>query len=112
MLGAVWSPCIGPTLGGAIALASQGQNLAWVTLIMVSFAMGVSTLILALGFSARETIRSRIGRLRRLAESSKPIMGAVFIGIGLMILTGANHLIDGWLLDVLPVWIQDLSVML
>ena len=24
LLGAVWSPCIGPTLGGAIALASQG----------------------------------------------------------------------------------------
>ena len=24
LLGAVWSPCVGPTLGGAIALASQG----------------------------------------------------------------------------------------
>lgn len=112
LLGAVWSPCIGPTLGGAIALASQGQNLTWVTLIMVSFALGVSTLILALGFSARETIRSRVGRLRRLSESSKPIMGAVFIGIGLIVLTGANHVIDGWLLDALPVWIQDLSVAL
>ena len=27
LLGAVWSPCIGPTLGGAISLASQGENL-------------------------------------------------------------------------------------
>ena len=26
LLGAVWSPCIGPTLGGAIALASQGSK--------------------------------------------------------------------------------------
>ena len=29
LLGAVWSPCIGPTLGGAISLASQGESLAW-----------------------------------------------------------------------------------
>lgn len=112
LLGAVWSPCIGPTLGGAIALASQGQNLVWVSLIMVSFAMGVSTLILGLGFGARETIRSRTNGLRRLSEKSKPLMGAVFAGVGLMILTGANHLIDGWLLDTLPVWLQDLSVAL
>lgn len=27
LLGIVWSPCIGPTLGGAIALASQGESL-------------------------------------------------------------------------------------
>ena len=29
LLGIVWSPCVGPTLGGAIALASQGENLIW-----------------------------------------------------------------------------------
>lgn len=27
LLGAVWSPCIGPTLGAAIAMASAGENL-------------------------------------------------------------------------------------
>lgn len=110
LLGAVWSPCIGPTLGGAIALASQGEDLVWVTLIMTGFALGVSTLILGLGFGARETIRSRTSRLRRLAERSKPLMGMIFIAIGLLILTGANHVIDGWLLDALPAWLQDLSV--
>jgi len=29
LLGAIWSPCIGPTLGGAISMASQGKNLGW-----------------------------------------------------------------------------------
>ena len=53
LLGLVWSPCIGPTLGAAISLASQGQNLGWVTLIMTAFALGVSTLILALGYGTR-----------------------------------------------------------
>ena len=45
LLGAVWSPCIGPTLGGAISLASQGESLAWAGAIMVAFALGVSSII-------------------------------------------------------------------
>ncbi|MCW8842534.1 MAG: sulfite exporter TauE/SafE family protein, partial [Rhodobacteraceae bacterium] len=53
LLGAVWSPCVGPTLGGAISLASQGANLLWAGLIMVAFALGVSTIILVLGYGAR-----------------------------------------------------------
>ena len=39
LLGAIWSPCIGPTLGGAISMASQGKNLGWAFLIMLSFGL-------------------------------------------------------------------------
>jgi len=110
LLGTVWSPCIGPTLGGAIALASQGQNLGYVTLIMVCFALGVSTLIIGLGLGAREAIRSRAHSLRGLAERSKPIIGAVFIAVGALLLFQVHHVIEGWLLDIMPIWLQDLSV--
>lgn len=112
LLGMVWSPCIGPTLGGAIALASQGQNLFFVTLIMTFFALGVSTLIFALSYGARETIRARADSLRALAEHSKPIIGFTFIAIGLMLFFGLHHYIEGWALDVMPIWLQDLSVAL
>lgn len=110
LLGAVWSPCIGPTLGGAIALASQGQNLGYATLIMVAFAMGVSTLIVGLGLGAREAIRTRAQSLRGLAERSKPILGATFIAVGLMLLLKVHHIIEAWALQVMPIWLQDLSV--
>ena len=112
LLGAVWSPCIGPTLGGAIALASQGDNLGYVTLIMIFFAMGVSTLILGLGLGAREAIRTRAQMLRSLAERSKPILGATFIAVGLMLFFQFHHIIEAWALDVMPIWLQDLSVAL
>ena len=112
LLGAVWSPCIGPTLGGAIALASQGQNLGYVTLIMAAFALGVSTLILALSFGARETIRTRAHALRGLAERSKPIIGATFIAVGLMLFFKFHYIIEAWLLSIMPIWLQDLSVVL
>lgn len=112
LLGAVWSPCIGPTLGGAIALASQGESLGFATLIMAFFALGVSTLIIGLGLGAREAIRSRATALRGLAERSKPILGVTFIAVGLMLVFKIHHIIESWALDVMPIWLQDLSVAL
>lgn len=112
LLGAVWSPCIGPTLGGAIALASQGQNLGYAGLIMVFFAMGVSTLIIGLGLGAREAIRTRAQALRGIAERSKPILGVTFIAVGLMLFLKFHHIIEAWALQVMPIWLQDLSVAL
>jgi len=111
LLGTVWSPCIGPTLGGAIALASQGENLGYVALIMVFFALGVSTFTIGLGMGARESIRARAQAFRGLAERSKPIIGAAFITIGLMLFFQIHHIIEGWLLNIMPIWLQDLSVM-
>lgn len=109
LLGAVWSPCVGPTLGGAISLASQGQNLLWVFAIMTSFALGVSSVILLLGYGTREAIRSRQQQLRGLAERAKPILGITFLLVGLMIFFKFHYVIEAWLVDVLPDWFQDLS---
>ena len=110
LLGAVWSPCIGPTLGGAIALASGGESLIWAFLIMVSFALGVSTLILGIGMGGQSLIRGRANALRGLAERSKPIMGAVFIGVGAMILLRIHHMIEYWAVTTLPSWFNNLSI--
>ena len=110
LLGAVWSPCIGPTLGGAIALASQGQNLGHVTLIMTAFALGVSTILLGLAYGARSTIGRNTARLRQIAQASRPILGGAFLLVGVGLLLQWHHAIDIWLLDTLPPWLIDLSV--
>lgn len=112
MLGAVWSPCVGPTLGGAISLAYSGENLMYASGIMISFALGISTVILLLGYGAREAIMSRQATMRVLAEKSKPLMGIIFLLVGIMILTQFHHVIESWLLDIMPIWLQDLSVAL
>ncbi len=38
LLGAVWSPCVGPTLGAASVLAAQGKDLGQVAATMSSSA--------------------------------------------------------------------------
>lgn len=110
LLGVVWSPCIGPTLGAAIALAAQGQDLIRAGGVMVAFALGVSTLIVAIAYGARSALKRRQVMLRRVAKWAKPIMGVIFILIGSVLLLRFNHLLDAWLLRVLPDWLVDFSV--
>ena len=112
LLGAVWSPCIGPTLGGAISLASQGEDLGRATLTMVAFAFGVSTVILALGYGARSVIQRRQSWMRQVASKARPIMGLIFIAVGVGLLLRVHHLLEYWAILVLPAWLIDLSVSL
>jgi cytochrome c biogenesis protein CcdA len=112
LLGAVWSPCIGPTLGGAIALAAQGERLLHAGAIMAAFALGVSTLIIGLGFGARGAIMKRQGALRALAGRARPAMGIVFLVVGAALFFGLHYRIEAWMLDHMPYWLQDLSVSL
>ncbi len=112
LLGAVWSPCIGPTLGGAISLASQGENLGQVALTMIIFALGVSTIIVALGYGARSVIMGRQAAMRRIADKSRPIMGVAFVAVGLGILFRVHHMLEAWAIQNLPAWLIDFSVIL
>lgn len=110
LLGAVWSPCIGPTLGGAISLASQGGSLLWAGAIMVSFAAGVGTLILALGYGARGLLIRHKSVMRVIAEKARPAMGIVFLLVGTALLFRLQHYAEAWAVNALPYWLQDLSV--
>ncbi len=112
LLGAVWSPCVGPTLGGAISLASQGQSLAWAGAIMAAFAMGVATVILALGYGTRSLLARHRTTLRGIADKAKPIMGVVFVAVGSAILFRLHHVAEAWLIEALPAWLTDFSVSL
>src|SRR5712692_10574986 len=42
LLGAVWSPCVGPTLGAASLLAARGRDLPQVALTMFAFGVGAA----------------------------------------------------------------------
>lgn len=112
LLGAVWSPCIGPTLGGAIALAASGGNLWQAGAVMLAFAAGVSTLILGLAYGARAAMQRRQAALRALAARSRPVMGVVLIAVGLALATGLHHRIERWAIETLPPGLIDFSVSL
>ena len=110
LLGAVWSPCIGPTLGGAIGLAASGEGLGQATVTMLAFGAGVSTVLMALAYGSRQAVGARREKPAAWMPWAKPLMGAVLLVVGFAILFHIDRMIEGWLLDRMPVWLQDLSV--
>ncbi|NKC11441.1 MAG: cytochrome c biogenesis protein CcdA [Gammaproteobacteria bacterium] len=110
LLGAVWSPCIGPTLGGAIGLAASGEGLGQATVTMILFGLGISTILVALSYGSRELVVSRRQMLMRWMPHAKLIMGLALIVVSIAILTKMDKPIESWLLDLMPVWLQDLSI--
>jgi len=110
LLGAVWVPCVGPTLGGAIALASAGENLIWAAATMLSFALGISTIIVVLAYGAQNALRKRRDMLRKLSGKVRLLMGLIFVLVGTALFFNLHIMAEIWLLDTLPFWLQDLSV--
>ncbi|MFN0115091.1 MAG: cytochrome c biogenesis CcdA family protein [Paracoccaceae bacterium] len=110
LLGAVWSPCIGPTLGGAIALASSGGSLIAAGVTMTAFAAGVATVMLAIAFGARAALARNRARMQALATGARPILGWAFVAVALLILSGGVRMIESAAVRILPYWLQDLSV--
>ena len=110
LLGAVWSPCIGPTLGGAIGLAASGDNLAQASATMLVFSIGVSTILMSLAYGSREILASRRQRLMQWMPLAKPIMGAALLLVGLAVLLHVDKMVESLLLDLMPIWLLDLSV--
>jgi cytochrome c biogenesis protein CcdA len=56
LLGAAWSPCVGPTLGAASLLATQGRSLGVVAATMVFFGFGAALPLLLAGRLSRQAL--------------------------------------------------------
>ena len=102
LLGIVWAPCVGPTLGVAIAAASQGQDLMGSFLIFLVFGLGVASSVLAFAYGSRKAMGERRKSLGTLAQYGKPVFGAALLVVGLMVVTGFDKVIEIALLDALP----------
>ena len=102
LLGIVWAPCVGPTLGVAIAAASQGKDLIASFVIFLAFGLGVAASILVFAYGSRRALGDRRKTLLNLARFGKPAFGAALLAVGVMVLTGLDKLLEAALLDALP----------
>lgn len=105
LLGAVWTPCVGPTLGAAVALAAQGQHLAYAASAMFLFALGIATPLLVLTMGTQATVLRRKDALRRLSAHAQPLLGVLLILIGLSIVTGWMTEWEALALELMPHWL-------
>ncbi len=112
LLGAVWSPCVGPTLGAASVLAARGEDLATVAVTMFAFGLGAAAPLLVLGMLSRQTLLRWRDRLLATGQGLKQAMGAVLIGVGVLILSGTDKRVEAFLVEVSPAWLTEITTRL
>ena len=110
LLGAVWSPCVGPTLGAASIEAARGENLGAVALTMLAFGIGAAIPLLLLGLASRELLLRWRGRLMSGAKRGKLLLGAIVLASGLGVLTGLDKQLETFLVQHSPDWLTNLTV--
>ena len=109
LLGVVWSPCVGPTLGAATTLASQGRNLGQIALLMLIFGIGAAAPLVLLGSLSRATLVQVRGRLLSAGKYGKQLLGLVMLGLGALIATGMDKSVEAWVLDRTPEWLTAIT---
>lgn len=109
VLGVVWSPCVGPTLGAAVVLASQGSDLSQVALMMGTFGLGAALPVLGLAYLSRSAMLKVRGKLMQAGKTGKALLGAGMIVIAALILTGADKPIETALVEHSPAWLTALT---
>ena len=109
LLGVVWSPCVGPTLGVAVTLASQGQALAQVAAVMLTFSLGAGLPLLVIGMLSRQALGVWRGRMMDAGQKAKKLFGAALLLIGVLVLSGADKDFEKWALDVMPEWMVNVT---
>jgi cytochrome c biogenesis protein CcdA len=87
LLGAVWSPCVGPTL----------------------FGIGAALPLILLGLVSRATLMAVRARLMSAGKLGKALLGAAFILIGAAIVSGADKRVEAALVDASPPWLTELT---
>ena len=105
LLGFVWLPCVGPTLGAAIALASLGQSMPLAFVVMLAYGVGTAGVLLAAGlFSGRLLKKWRPGVMASGAAGKK-ILGWSLLVLGLLVITGTDKYLEAMAVGLLPTWI-------
>ena len=109
LLGIVWSPCVGPTLGTATVLASQGESLGEVAVVMAAFGLGIASILLLLSLATRGFMQRWRGRMMATGHLGKMVLAVLLILIGVAILFGIDRILEAAILSVSPDWLIEWS---
>jgi cytochrome c-type biogenesis protein len=104
LLGAVfalgWTPCLGPTLTGVIAVASatEGANVARGVVLVVAYCLGLGIPFVLLAFGSARAVQG-LGWLRRHTRAIQMFGGVLLILVGTALVTGLWADFISWVRD-------------
>jgi cytochrome c-type biogenesis protein len=109
LLGAVWSPCVGPTLGAASILAAQGSDLGVVGATMLCFGLGAGLPLAAVGLLSREALLRWRMRMMSGGGRAKAAFAILLVMIGVLVVTRLDKRVETLVVDHSPRWLTELT---
>lgn len=105
LLALIWAPCIGPTMGAAIVMASSSGTASTAAFAMCAFAIGAALSLLLAGRILRGAAKATRAKVSFSARWLRSALGVAFILVGLGAITGFDHVIEGWIVERMPDWL-------
>ena len=102
LLGLVWSPCAGPLLGSTLALVATSGGAARGALLLGLFGIGAALPLVGAAYASRAGFGRVRGWVLAHAGAAKTAMGALLVLVGVLILSGGDHVIEAWVNERLP----------
>ena len=109
LLGSIWTPCAGPTLGAATLLAAQGRDFTQVLAVMLAFGIGTALPLLGLGILSRATLQRLRGGMMEAGRTGKALLGGGLVAVSLLMLTGLDHPLETLLTNASPAWLTSVT---
>lgn len=109
LLGAVWSPCVGPTLGAASVLAAQGSDLASVAAVMIVFGLGAALPLVLVSRLSREVLLRWRGQMMQVGKGGKILLGSASLAVSMLILSGLDRAVETAWVEASPAWLTSLT---
>jgi cytochrome c-type biogenesis protein len=110
LLGILWSPCVGPTLGAALLLASQGRDLLHVSVVMALFGFGAALPLAGMGLLSQQAMLGMKSKLLSVGKSGKQFLGTLLLLLGVLVITGLDKILEAWVLAHAPDWMNNLTI--
>ncbi|WP_370647167.1 cytochrome c biogenesis CcdA family protein [Mycobacterium sp. IDR2000157661] len=104
LLGAVfglgWTPCLGPTLTGVIAVASatDGSNVARGVALVIAYCLGLGLPFVLLAFGSARAVQG-LAWLRRHTRTIQIAGGVLMLAVGVALVTGVWNDFVSWVRD-------------
>lgn len=105
LLGVVWLPCVGPTLGAAIALASLGQSMGMAFVVMLAYGIGTAGVLLLAGIVSERALARWRPTLLSTGGRGKKLLGWTVLGLGVLVLTGVDKYLEALAVNFVPAWV-------